>query len=115
MKLSRAQFFAVFFFCVLLILAAWPFTSPGAISSDDYGFSLILFVIGLTYLLSIFVPVWKKAAIMSDGVVILLTAFIFFSDVRRIIFSIFGVCLIVLAVLAYTEKLPAKLLKYFYE
>ena len=114
MRLSRAQFFAIFFFFVLLFLAIQPFITPGAVTLDDQGFAIILFVIGLTYLLSIFVPVWKKAALMADGVVILLTALIFFTGIRSIIFFIFGFILVFLAILAYLRRLPPKILDYFY-
>ena len=83
-------------------------------TSDDYGFAIVLFVIGLTYLLSIFVPIWKKAALMSDGVVIILTSLIFFTGVKSIAFFIFGFVIVFFAILAYIRRLPPKILDYFY-
>lgn len=114
MRLSKGQFFAIFFFIVLLFLAIQPFITPGVVTSDDYGFTIVLFFIGLTYLLSVFVPIWKKAALMSDGVVIILTALIFFTGVNRIAFFIFGFVILFLAILAYLRRLPPRILDYFY-
>ncbi len=114
MRLSKAQFFAIFFFIVLLFLAIQPFITPGAATSEDLGFAIVLFCIGLTYLLSIFVPVWKKAALMSDGVVIILTSLFLFTDIKSIAFFIFGFVILFLAILAYLRRLPPKILDYFY-
>lgn len=114
MNLSKNELFGIIFFFVLVSWAIVPFFMSSSFTSSDIGFSVILIVIGLTYMLSAFVPQWNKSAILSDGVVFVLTSLVLFSGSDRLIFFIFGAILIFLAFLAYGKRLPPKLLKYFY-
>ena len=114
MKFSKYEMFAVIFFFVLVSWAIVPYFMSSSFSFADVGFSIILITIGLTYMLTIFVPQWNKAAIMTDGVVFILASLFLFSGLTRYVFFIFGALLILLAVLAYDRRLPPSVLKYFY-
>lgn len=115
MNLNKNELFAIIFFFVLVSWAIVPFFMSSSFTLSDIGYAIILIVIGLTYMLTAFVPQWNKSAIMSDGVVFILTSLFLFSGLNRYVFFIFGACLILLSVLAYDKRLPPKLLKHFYK
>jgi hypothetical protein len=82
---------------------------------DVIATSIVLIVIGATLGVSLFVQSWVKAAIFVDGLVFIATGITFLMAPYNYVFILFGVILLVIAVLAYMKRLPNFLLCLFYK
>ena len=102
------------FSALLMILGLWNYVSASPVTLDIIASTVVLIVVGWTLAMSIFEPNWIKAAIFLDGLVFLAVGITFLLSPYNYIFILFGVILIIIAVLAYLRKLPPSLLRYFY-
>lgn len=103
------------FALVLIFMGIWNYFDAKIVTYDIIATSVVLIVVGLTLGVSIFNQSWIKAAIFVDGLVFFIMGLALLSAPYNYIFVIFGVLLLVLAILAYMEKLPSSLLKLFYK
>ena len=103
MKFTQMGFVYLMFSVLLVILG------------DVIATSIVLIVIGATLGVSLFVQSWVKAAIFVDGLVFIATGITFLLAPYNYVFILFGVILLVIAVLAYMKRLPNFLLRLFYK
>lgn len=99
---------------LLLVLGIAPFFDGTKITNDVMASSIILILIGIAYPLIVFKPQWNKAVLFFEGIVIGVAGYMLLSMPYNIIFGIIGAIVIIIAVLAYIQKLPNSLLKFFY-
>ena len=98
---------------ILIILGVYPFFSNTPIVSDVLASSIILILIGVGYIISVFVPKWNKAIIFCEGVIIAIAGSLL-EYPYNYWFYVIGILLIILAALAYTRRLPNAILRFFY-
>ena len=114
MKITMRSIILLAFSALLIVLGLWNYASAKPVTLDIIASSVVLVVVGWTLAMSIFEPNWIKAAIFVDGLVFLGVALSLLVSPYNYIFLLFGVILIVVAVLAYMRKLPDNLLRFFY-
>ena len=114
MKITKRSILLLVFSAILIVLGLWNYTSASEATLDIIASSIVIIVVGWTLAMSVFEPNWIKAAIFLDGLVFVLVAITFLLSPYNYIFLLFGLTLIVIAVLAYLRKLPDNLLRFFY-
>lgn len=114
MKLTKRSILLLAFSAILIVLGLWNYVSAPTATLDIIASSIVLVVVGWTLAMSVFEPNWIKAAIFLDGLVFVAVAVTFLLSPYNYIFLLFGIVLIVIAVLAYLRKLPDNLLRFFY-
>lgn len=114
MKLSNSKQFAIIFAVLMFAWGIYSLVTASSINSDAIATVIVLFLIGISYPLTIFVPGWTKAAILIDGIVFAVVGAILLVAPSNLVMIILGVILIILSLLAYVGKLPPRLLRMFY-
>ena len=115
MKFTQMGFVYLMFSVLLVILGIWDLIMIKPVTYDVIATSIVLIVIGATLGVSLFVQSWVKAAIFVDGLVFIATGITFLMAPYNYVFILFGVILLVIAVLAYMRRLPNFLLRLFYK
>ena len=115
MKISRIQQFSVIFTFIMISWAILPFFGYGTLDNTSIATSVVLILIGVAYPLSLFKPQWNKALLFFEGIIFAAVGLIFLKSFDSLLFLIIGVALAILAILAYSKKLPNGLLKFFYK
>ena len=108
-------FVYLMFSILLIVLGIWDLVMVKPVTYDVIATSIVLIVIGATLGVSLFVQSWVKAAIFIDGLVFIATGVTFLVAPYNYVFIIFGLLLVVIAVLAYTRHLPDSMLRLFYK
>ena len=72
-------------------------------------------MIGIAYFIIMFKPPWTKAVFFFEGIVIGACGFMLFDNPYNIGFAVIGLIIVIIAILAYLQKLPAPILKFFYK
>ena len=78
------------------------------------GSALILVLIGVAYLIILYNPSWTKAVFFFEGIVIAVSGYMILSYPYNLELVIVGLIIIIIAILAYLQKLPPNILKWFY-
>ena len=76
--------------------------------------SIILILIAIAYLIILFNPSWTKAVFFFEGIVIGVCGYVLLDYPFNIELVVVGVIIIIIAILAYLQKLPPSILKWFY-
>ncbi|MDO5848915.1 MAG: hypothetical protein Q4P18_05230 [Methanobrevibacter sp.] len=100
-----------------LVLIFWgiaPFFISAPITNDVIASSIILVLVGIGYIVSVINPAWNKAILFIEGLIFALCGGILLSSPYDILFIIIGLFVLVVSVLAYLQRLPKFLLKFFY-
>lgn len=100
-----------------LLLIFWgisPFITKTPLTDDILATSIILILIGIGYIVSVLKPQWNKAILFFEGIIIAVVGWLLLKEPYNILFVVIGVILFIISILAYTQKLPKSLLKYFY-
>ena len=74
----------------------------------------ILFLIGIAYIVIVAKPQWAKAVFFFEGIIIGISGYTLLATPYNYLLGIIGLAIVVIAVLAYLQKLPMSILKYFY-
>ena len=114
MKFTMRKIILLAFSALLIILGLWNYMSVPKPGLDIIASSLVLVAVGWTLAMSVFEPSWVKAAIFIDGLVFILVALTFLLMPYNLIFIVFGIILIAIAVAAYLGKLPKSFLRLFH-
>ena len=99
---------------MLIVWALTPIFRHQALKNDVLATSIILILIGVAYLIILYNPSWTKAVFFFEGIVIGVAGYMLLDYPYNIELSIVGLIIIVIAILAYLQKLPPNILKWFY-
>ena len=114
MKFTLKSMIYLMFSLFLILLGIRNFAETGGSGFESIAISALLIFIGLTLSVTMFIPSWLKAVIFVEGLLFVIIGF-FLSVPYLYVFILFGVILLVIAILAYLMKLPPKLLNLFYK
>ncbi len=100
-----------------LMLIVWgltPIFRHEALTNDVLATAIILVMIGIAYLIIMYNPGWTKAVFFFEGIIIAVCGYMFLDYPYNLELAIVGLIIIIIAILAYLQKLPANILKWFY-
>ena len=98
-----------------MVLRLLNYVSAHPVTYDIIASSVVLIVVGWTLAMSVFEPSWTKAAIFIDGLIFVLVGITFLLMPYNLIFILFGIILLVIAVAAYLGKIPKSFLRLFHK
>ena len=99
---------------MLIVWAVSPFVTHKPITTEVIATAIILILIAVAYLIILYNPSWTKAVFFFEGIVIGVSGYMLLDYPYSVEFVIVGLIIIIIAVLAYLQKLPPKILKCFY-
>ena len=99
---------------VLIVWAISPFLRHQPITNDVMATAIILILIAVAYLIIMFNTGWTKAVFFFEGIVIGVSGYMLLAYPYSIEFVIVGLIIVIIAILAYMQKLPPSILKWFY-
>lgn len=99
---------------MLIVWAISPFVTHKPITTEIVATAIILILIAVAYLIILYNPSWTKAVFFFEGIVIGVCGYMLLDYPYSVEFVIVGLIIIIIAVLAYLQKLPPKILKWFY-
>ena len=84
------------------------------ITNDNIASAIILVLIGIAYMIILVKPSWAKAVFFFEGIIIGISGYMLLAIPYNYLLAIVGLVIVVIAILAYLQKLPMSILKYFY-
>ena len=99
---------------MLIVWAITPFLRHQTITLEVMATAIILILIAVAYFIILFNPSWTKAVFFFEGIVIAVSGYMLLDYPYSLEFVIVGLIIIIIAVLAYLQKLPPSILKWFY-
>ena len=99
---------------VLIVWAIAPFYRHQPITNDVMATAIIFILIAIAYFIILYNPSWTKAVFFFEGIVIGVCGYMLLDYPYNLEFVIVGVIIIAIAILAYMQKLPPGILKWFY-
>ena len=99
---------------MLIVLAIEPFLKHDSITNDVIATAIILILIAVAYFIILYNPSWTKAVFFFEGIVIGVSGYMLLDSPYNIELALVGLVIIIIAILAYMEKLPSNILKWFY-
>jgi len=115
MRITKKSIILLAFSVILMVLGLWNYVDANPVTYDVIASSVVLVVVGWTLAMSVFEPSWTKAAILIDGLIFVLVGITFLLMPYNLIFIIFGIVLLVIAIAAYLGKLPKSFLRLFHK
>lgn len=98
----------------LVVWAIEPFLTHKPITNDVMATAIILIMIAIAYCIILFNPSWAKAVFFLEGIVITVSGYVLLDFPYNMGLIIVGLIIVIIAILAYLQKLPANILKWFY-
>lgn len=99
---------------MLIVLAIMPFIRHETITNDVMATAIILILIAVAYFIILYNPSWTKAVFFFEGIVICVSGYMILDYPYNLGLALVGLIIIAIAVLAYMQKLPPSILKWFY-
>ncbi|MBE6509051.1 MAG: hypothetical protein E7Z77_06490 [Methanobrevibacter sp.] len=99
---------------MLIVWALTPIFRHQTLTNDVIATSIILILIGVAYLIILYNPSWTKAVFFFEGIVIAVVGYMLLDFPYNFELAIVGLIIITIAVLAYLQKLPPNILRWFY-
>lgn len=99
---------------MLIVWAISPFLRHQTITNDISATAIVLILIAIAYLVILYNPSWTKAVFFFEGIVIGISGYMLLAYPYNLELAIVGVIIIIIAILAYLQKLPPSILKWFY-
>ena len=115
MRFTKKSIILLAFSVILMVLGLCNYVDANPVTYDVIASSVVLIVVGWTLAMSVFEPSWTKAAILIDGLIFVLVGITFLLMPYNLIFIIFGIVLLAIAVAAYLGKLPKSFLRLFHK
>ncbi|WP_407393776.1 hypothetical protein [Methanobrevibacter sp.] len=115
--MSNVKMFKLLGVMLALMLIVWglsPVFRHQALTNDVIATAIILVMIGVAYLIILYNPSWTKAVFFFEGIVIALSGYMLLDYPYNIELAVVGLIVIIIAILAYLQKLPPNILKWFY-
>ena len=99
---------------MLIVVGILPFFNGSPITNDTVATAIILVLIAVAYFIILFNHGWTKAVFFFEGIVIAVTGYMLLDVPYNIGLAFVGLIIIIIAILAYIQKLPPSILKWFY-
>ena len=99
---------------MLIVWAIYPILRHQPLTNEVLATAIILILIAIAYLIILFNPSWTKAVFFFEGIVIAVCGYMLLAYPYSIEFVIVGLIIVIIAILAYMQKLPPSILKWFY-
>lgn len=99
---------------MLIVWALTPILRHQPLTNEVIATAIILLMIAIAYLVIMFNPSWTKAVFFFEGIIIAVSGYLLLAHPYNIEFLVVGVIIIIIAILAYLQKLPLSILKWFY-
>ena len=99
---------------MLIVWALTPIFRHQPMTNDVIATSIILILLAVAYLIILYNPSWTKAVFFFEGIVIGVAGYMLLDYPYNLEFAIVGLIIIAIAILAYLQKLPPNILKWFY-
>ena len=99
---------------MLIVWAIYPFVTHRPITMETIATAIILILIAIAYFIILYNPGWTKAVFFFEGIVIGASGYMLLDYPYSIEFVIVGLIIVIIAILAYLQKLPPSMLKWFY-
>ena len=115
--MANIKMFKLLGVMLALILIIWgiaPILRGQPLTNDILATAIIFILIAFAYFIIMFKPPWTKAVFFFEGIVIGVAGYMLLDYPYNIELSIVGLIIIVIAILAYLQKLPPNILKWFY-
>ncbi len=115
--MANVKMFKLLGVMLAIMLIVWgisPILRHQPLTNDVIATAIILILIAVAYLIIMFKPPWTKAVFFFEGIVIGVSGYMLLDHPYNIEFVIVGLIIVAIAVLAYLQKLPPSILKWFY-
>ena len=115
--MANVKLFKLLGILLALMLIVWgitPFLRHQTITNDLIATAIILVLIGVAYMIILYNPSWTKAVFFFEGIIIAVAGYMLLDFPYNIELVVVGLIIIAIAVLAYLQKLPPSILKWFY-
>jgi hypothetical protein len=115
--MANVKMFKLLGVMLALLLIVWaiaPFLRHQPITNDVMATAIILILIAIAYFVILFNPSWTKAVFFFEGIVIGVSGYMLLDYPYSLEFAIVGLIIVLIAILAYLQKLPPSMLKWFY-
>ncbi len=115
--MANVKMFKLLGVMLALMLILWglsPIFRHQAMTNDVIATAIILIMIGVAYLIILFNPSWLKAVFFFEGIIIGVCGYMLLDYPYNLGFSVVGLIIVIIAILAYLQKLPPNILKWFY-
>lgn len=99
---------------MLIIWGIYQVITAKLITNEIIVTAIILIMLGVAYSLILYNKSWTKAIFFFEGLIIGVSGHLFLDNLYGISFLIIGFIIVIIAILAYIQKLPASILKWFY-
>lgn len=99
---------------MLIIWGLSPIFRQAPLTNDVIATAIILVMIGIAYLIILFKPSWAKAVFFFEGLIIAVSGYMLLAYPYNIELAIVGLIVLAISILAYLQKLPPGILKWFY-
>ncbi len=116
-NMANVKMFKLLGVMLALMLIVWaisPFLRHQTITNDILATAIVLILIAIAYLVILYNPSWTKAVFFFEGIVIGISGYMLLVYPYNLELAIVGVIIIIIAILAYLQKLPPSILKWFY-
>lgn len=115
--MSNVKMFKLLGVMLALVLIVWalaPILRHQPLTNDVIATAIILILIAIAYLIIMFKPPWTKAVFFFEGIVIGVSGYMLLDFPYNIELLVVGLIIVIIAILAYLQKLPPNILKWFY-
>ena len=115
--MANVKMFKLLGVMLAVMLVVWgisPFLRHQPITNDVMATAIIFILIAIAYLIILFNPSWTKAVFFFEGIVIGASGYTLLAYPYNIGLAIVGIIIVLIAILAYLQKLPPSILKWFY-
>ncbi|MBQ6098240.1 MAG: hypothetical protein IJL02_00050 [Methanobrevibacter sp.] len=115
--MANVKMFKLLGVMLALVLIIWglsPILRHEPLTNNVIATAIILVLIGIAYLIIMLNPGWTKAVFFFEGIVIGVAGYMLLDFPYNIELLIVGLIIVIIAILAYLEKLPPSILKWFY-
>ncbi len=115
--MANVKMFKLLGVMLAVMLIFWgisPFLRHQTITNDILATAIILIMIAIAYLIILYNPSWTKAVFFFEGIIIAVVGYMLLANPYNIELAVIGLIIIAIAVLAYMQKLPPNILKWFY-
>ena len=99
---------------ILIVWAITPFLRHQPITNDVIATAIILILIAFAYMIILYNPSWAKAVFFFEGIIIGVCGYMLLAYPYNLELAFVGLIIIIIAILAYLQKLPPSILKWFY-
>ena len=110
-KVKNIKLLGILLAVLVIFLGVRPLFTQ-TITNDSIASAIILVLIA--YIVIVAKPQWAKAVFFFEGIIIGISGYTLLATPYNYLLGIIGLAIVVIAVLAYLQKLPMSILKYFY-